>query len=128
MISFCAHCWAEIDAREPLCPRCEVDLTGDTRSYEEKLIGALAHPLPEARARVCWLIGENRVCEAVPSLIHLAEHDPDLFVRKGALEALGAFDEPASVTVLRAVSRTPNRLLARTAWRSLRRIAPSEAG
>ena len=88
MIAFCTHCWAEIAATLHQCPSCGADLNGDTRSYKEKLIGALAHPLPQARARICWLIGENGIASAVPRLMHLAEEDPDLFVRRAAVEGL----------------------------------------
>jgi hypothetical protein len=105
MIAFCTHCWAEIDARLDQCSQCGADLAADSRSYEEKLIGALAHPLPQARARVCWLIGENRISAAAPCLMRLAEHDPDLFVRRAAVEGLGALQGLHSSSLLHTVSK-----------------------
>lgn len=80
------------------------------------------HPLPEARVRICWLIGENRICRAVPNLMKLATEDPDLFVRKSALESLGVLGDPQSAPVLREISRGDNRFLASVASRSLRTI------
>lgn len=122
MIAFCTHCWAEIDSELGQCPHCSTYLGDDRRSYEEKLIAALAHPLPQARARICWLIGKNRIREAVPALMHLLEHDPDLFVRRAAVEGLGALRDPRPISLLRAISKGRNRFLATEAKKSLIRI------
>jgi DNA-directed RNA polymerase subunit RPC12/RpoP len=46
VIAFCARCWAEVDSEERQCSNCGADFGDDTRSYEEKLIAALGHPLP----------------------------------------------------------------------------------
>lgn len=120
MIAFCTHCWAEVDATLDQCPQCGVDLAADSRPYEEKLIGALEHPLPYARARICWLIGENRLASGVPRLMHTVEHDPDLFVRRAAVEALGVLQDPRSSSLLRTISGGKNRLLAAAAKRNLK--------
>jgi hypothetical protein len=120
MIAFCTHCWEEVDTTLDRCPHCGADLAADSRSYEEKLIGALEHPLPQARVRICWLIGDNRIVAAVPRLMHLAEHDPDLFVRRAAVEALGALQDPRSSSLLHTFSEGPDRLIAAAAKRSLK--------
>ena len=101
MIVFCTHCWAEIDSADQRCRYCGVDLSADRRSYEEKLVAALQHPLPEARVRICWLLGENKILHAVSQLIELAEHDKDFFVQSAALEALGAMRYPSALPILR---------------------------
>ena len=88
MIAFCTHCWKEIDAAAAKCAYCDADLTADARTYGEKLLAALEHPLPEVRERVCWLIRENRMRDAIPRLIEVAENDSDLFVRREAQMAL----------------------------------------
>jgi HEAT repeat protein len=122
VIAFCTHCWTELDASIDQCPYCGIDQAADPRSYEEKLLAALEHPLPEARVRICWLIGENTVRAAVPGLIRMAEHDPDLFVQKAAVEALGQLKDQRANPLLRALSGSTNRFLALTAKKSLRRI------
>ena len=122
MIAFCTHCWREVSSKDRVCAGCEADLTLDHRTYEEKLIGALAHPLPAARARICWLIGENHIRQAVPNLMRLATNDPDLFVRKAALEGLGRLRDSRSASLLRTISRSENRFLARAAKKSLNAI------
>jgi hypothetical protein len=88
MIAFCTHCWAEIDATATRCAHCHADLASDSRTYWEKLLAALMHPLPEVRERICWLLGENRIMEAIPHLRGIAENDSDLFVRRAARAAV----------------------------------------
>ncbi len=90
MIAYCTHCWREVSSEDKVCSGCKADLTLDHRTYEEKLIGAFVRPLPEARERICWLIGEKHIRQAVSDLMRLATNDPDLFVCKAALEGLGA--------------------------------------
>jgi HEAT repeat protein len=126
MIAFCTHCWREVSTQDRVCAGCEADLTLDRRTYEEKLIGALAHPLPAARARICWLIGENHIHQAVPDLMRLATYDPDLFVRKAALEGLGTLCDSRSAPLLRTISKSENRFLAAAANRSLDAITRGE--
>ena len=88
MIAFCTHCWAEIDAAVTRCAHCNADLTSDPRTYSEKLVAALEHPMPEIRERICWLIGENKISGAIPYLVKVAGHDSDLFVGRAARAAL----------------------------------------
>ena len=119
MIAFCTHCWAEIDDALNVCSTCGEDLTSDPRTYEQKLVAALEHPLPAARVRICWLIGENKIQLAVPDLMKIAECDPDIFVRRAALEALAVLRDPRAAPLLEAISRSDNRFLAAVARRSL---------
>jgi hypothetical protein len=120
VIAFCTHCWAEIDSRIESCPSCGIDLSVDVRSYEDKIIAALGHPLPQARARICWLVGENRIRSVLPRLMEMAQNDPDIFVQKAAVEALGAFDDRRSDSLLRAISAGNDRFLASAAITCLR--------
>lgn len=120
MIAFCTRCWTEIDDRVEECPACGVNQTSDLRTYDEKIVDALRHPLPQARARICWLIGENCIREAVPRLMDIAESDPDIYVQKAAVEALGAIGDSRSDKFLRSMSRGQNRLLAVAASKGLR--------
>lgn len=120
MLAFCTRCWAETDDRVDLCPFCGADQTSDPRTYVEKIVAALQHPLPQARARICWLIGENRIHAAVPQLMEIAEGDPDIYVQKAAVDALGTISDPRSNALLRTISENNNRFLAVAAGESLK--------
>ena len=58
----------------------------------------------------------------------LAKDDPDLFVRKAAVESLGAVGDPKSTTLLRAISKCENRFLASVAIKSLLVVRRGEGG
>ncbi len=119
MIAFCTHCWAEIDDQVNSCPGCGADQSFDTRSYEEKIVAALRHPLPAARARICWLIGETRIRDGVTELMALAKSDPDVYVQKAAIEALGTIGDTQSTILLREIGKGKNRFLAAAANKSV---------
>lgn len=89
MTVFCLRCWNEADSANQTCPHCGARLDVDERPYADKLVAALDHPLPEARARLSWLVGENGIEEAAGKLMSMVRKDPDLFVQRAAVEALG---------------------------------------
>lgn len=95
MLAFCTRCWSEMSAKDTVCPRCGARVDDDPRSFEQKLIAALEHPLPETRSRICWLLGQKRANWAVSHLIEMLK-DGDLFVRVAALRALGEIGDPSA--------------------------------
>lgn len=122
MVVFCIHCWRETDSSLEKCPYCGADLALDRRSYEEKLTGALDHPLPEARVRTCWLIALNNVKAAVPKLISVVERDPDLFVRRAAVQALGKLHAESAVPLLQSLLKQDDHWMQNEAKKSLQQI------
>ena len=104
-----------------MVPGCGANLTLDSRSFERKLVSALDHPLPETRARICWLVGKNHVEDAVEKLMELAQSDPDMFIQRAAVEALGHLSSPAVKEFLRSLVGQENPWLrkpSRTAFAS----------
>ncbi len=122
MIVFCTHCWTETNSSLSRCPKCGADLALDQRSYEEKLVGALDHPLPEARVRTCWLLGTNRIQVASEKLMEMAQEDPDLFVRHAAVQALGYLRAPDIVPFLEELAKQDDRWMVREIRDSLERL------
>jgi hypothetical protein len=122
MIVFCTECWHETDSSQQTCPRCGADLAVNPHSYAEKLTSALGHPLPEARVRACWLIGLNNVQAATPKLMSLVEGDPDLFVRRAAVQALGKIHAQAAVPLLQSLIGQEDHQMETEARKSLHHI------
>ena len=122
MIVFCTHCWTETTSDKTTCPHCGADLSLDCRSFEAKLVSALDHPLPEARARICWLVGKNHVEGAVEKLMELVQSDPDMFVRRAAIEALGHLSSTTVKDFLRSLVGKENPWLRETIKDSLRQL------
>lgn len=125
MIAFCTQCWTEVDSKDKRCRHCGMDFSKDSRSYEEKLIAGLDHPLPEARSRMCWLLGDKKIVRAVPRLVEVAQHDEDLFVRRGAIEALGKLYDMRALPPLKQISEGENHFLRTAAKASIANIEGS---
>jgi hypothetical protein len=122
MIVFCTECWHEADSSQQLCPRCGADLAINSHTYEEKLASALDHPLPAARVRACWLIGLNNVQSAARKLMSLVEGDPDLFVRRAAVQALGKIHARDAVPLLQSLVGHEDHCMEAEARKSLHHI------
>ncbi len=99
MLAFCTRCWSQISARDVVCPECGARVDEDPRSFEQKLEAALGHPLPQTRARICWVLGQKRATWAVPHLIRMLG-DNDLFVCIAALRALGEIGDDSALPAL----------------------------
>lgn len=111
MIAFCTCCFTEIDAECQRCPNCRADLGADSQFYEKNPIAALAHALPDAGARIYWLLfGENNIRPAVPDLRHGVGQEPDLFMQKSAIEALAAQRDPRSHSLFHVIGEETNYL------------------
>lgn len=125
MIIFCTHCWAETTSENSTCPYCGADLELDSRSFETKLVSALDHPLAEARVRMCWLVGKNHIEPAVEKLMTMAQRDPDMFVRRAAVEALGHLRSPQVEPFLNSLLKQDDPWLRITVRESLERLHQS---
>lgn len=119
---FCTQCWTQSDASAVTCPKCGAALAADERSYEEKLLRSLDHPIKEVRLRACWLIGEKELEAAADKLMATATNDVDMFVRHAAIQALGHLHSPAIAEFLEAQLRTDDRWMEVDVKKSLNRL------
>lgn len=103
---FCPSCWAPAPETGP-CPRCGADAEREwtAKDYVAKLRAALHHREPTTPLRAAWVLGRLQSREAVVDLMELAEHSPDLFLRRAAIEALGWIGGPESLPLLRMLAR-----------------------
>lgn len=121
MFAFCTRCWSEISARDLICAKCGAMVDDDSRTYEQKLVAALNHPLSETRARICWMLGQNKVVGAVPHLLHILV-DPDLFVRVAALQALGEIGDERALPALERFAADKSVLIRAAAQEAVKQI------
>ena len=70
---YCPSCFRRVAADTPRCPHCTAILSDlDRRSYRERLITALNHPLAEVRMRAIIALGLRRQVAAVNPLLACA--------------------------------------------------------
>jgi len=121
MLVFCTRCWSEMSSKDAECSHCGARVDDDPRSFGQKLVAALEHPLPETRSRICWILGQKRATWAVPHLIRMLK-DSDLFVRVAALRALGDIGDSSAGTALEEACRDEKPLVRIVAQGALQQI------
>lgn len=129
MRAYCTTCWAEVSADERRCPECGAAQMDDPRTFDQKLVAALNHPLPETRGRICRLIGQRGMRDAFSDLVHRLD-DADLHVRMAAVLALGDLGDERALPLLERASVDRSFLIRRAAQQALRRLgsgAPATA-
>lgn len=122
MIVFCTHCWRETTSEKTVCPFCGSRLDVDPRSFESKLVSALDHPLPETRVRICWLVAKNHINVAAEKLMSMAKNDPDMFVRRAAVEALSQLSSADIEPFLQSLLAENNAWLRHSIEEGLRQV------
>lgn len=116
MTWFCPSCFEEVAAGAERCPACGTRLDRDERSYEDKLVAALSHPVRDRRIVAAELLGRIGARRAVPRLAELAEGEEDPYLQAAAARALARID-PRHPLVRRLASAGP--VLARAALREV---------
>ena len=113
---FCLECFAELDAGASHCPQCGASV-GDSDVYEEKLIRALSHRLPDRQVLAARILGELRSHAAIPRLAAVADDPSDAYLAAEAARALALID-PDHPVVRRLGASGP--VLSRTAVREVK--------
>ena len=75
MTYFCPACWKILPASIKICPFCGCDMAAETRSYPQRLIGALHHPVPETRELAAEILGELQYRPAIAPLLARAKEE-----------------------------------------------------
>jgi len=87
MYYFCPNCWENIPEGEQVCPKCGFRLDDFTNyEYEEKLIAALRHPVPERRIMAAQVLGMRESQKAIPEFRKiLSGDDTDYYFLRAVL-------------------------------------------
>lgn len=97
---YCPDCFAEVAREAARCPRCGADLANPGRDYEQSLIKALRHPLPDRQLLAAQVLGARRARQAVPRLIEVIQETRDPYLAAEAITALARIGDPAGLAVV----------------------------
>lgn len=87
--AFCPACWGTLSSIDTRCRECGAEIEAlSSRSYPEKLLAALDHPIGDVRERAAKLLGEVGEREAREPLIRIATESRDKYLAATALESL----------------------------------------
>ncbi len=117
MIFFCPACWKEVWKDDTTCPHCGSDVSEyDQKSFNEKLIQALGHPIWETAGIAVWILGERKTVEAVVPLMRLFDVTENPFLQR---EILGALDKIGTEDALNFIMKSLDHhvsMVRRRAW------------
>jgi HEAT repeat protein len=114
---FCPSCWAEIQEDVAVCPSCGFALEGfDRLDYEQKLMNAAFHPIPETRSMAVRILGMLGTPRALPVMERiLNEEENDIYLLYQVLEALARIPGQESEQLLGTTLNHPKRLVSQRA-------------
>ena len=101
LIQFCSNCWAENLFGSTVCDRCGTPLSEtEPIFYDQKLMRALHHPIPETREMAARLLGQRRDRHALPVLMTSLLEETDIGVLCTISIALGQLGDCQAVSSL----------------------------
>ncbi len=112
LIQYCSNCWAENTIDATVCDRCGTSLS-DTEAifYDQKLMRALHHPVPETREMAAMLLGQRQDQHALPVLMSRLLEETDIGVLCAIGKALGQLGDCRAVASLSKRLAQPNALV-----------------
>lgn len=75
--------------------------------YEDKLLAALDHHIPDHQMTAIRVLGELCSARAIPAFERLLAQGADIYVRRGIAGALARIDSPESVALLHRLALAP---------------------
>jgi len=104
MVYFCQNCFKEIPPDATLCPFCGADIKKyDLQTFEDKLIHALHHPLPDTVNIAITVLGNIQSRKAVKPLKELFNKTSDPYIQKEILDALFAIGTKESIRFVKTM-------------------------
>lgn len=104
---YCPKCWTTIEDIELTCPNCGYDMEEFKRlSYEDKLLVALNHPVPERRMMAAQILGNMRSQRALNEFLKIVTSgNTDYYFLRAVLLATAKINHPDRQLILQKASQ-----------------------
>lgn len=104
---YCPNCWTIVQEDQQVCPNCGYVLEQfEKQSFEDKLLAALHHTVPERRIMASQILGNRGSQKAVPEFRKIIESgEEDYFILRAILMAVAKIDHPDRDAILQAAAR-----------------------
>jgi len=111
---YCPHCWAELEAKQSTCPVCGYVVEEfNSLSFEDKLIAALHHVVPERRIMAAQILGNIHSQRAISEFERILESGEDnYYLLRAVLLGLVKIDHPKRKLLLEKAREHPSVLVA----------------
>jgi HEAT repeat protein len=126
---YCPKCWQAVSELDETCPACayHLDLFQEI-PYEEKLLSALQHPVPERRIMAAQILGalhSSRALEAFQAV--LADGSADYYLLRAVLLAAAQIEHPLRTSLLQKAQGHASHLVAQLAEELLEKMPAGPA-
>ena len=104
---YCPKCWSVVDKSGQACPHCGYILENfDDLTYEDKLLAALHHSIPERRIMAAQILGNLKSQRALPEFLKIIlAGEEDYFFLRSILLATARISHPGRMKILKEASR-----------------------
>ncbi len=122
---YCPSCWEIVEQTAQRCPHCGFDLTKFNQlAFEDKLLAALRHSVPERRIMAAQILGNIGSHRALPEFYDLVDRqEMDYFFMRAVLLAAAKIDHPDRGRILRKACEHPSELIANLAKELIKQIS-----
>jgi HEAT repeat protein len=126
---YCPHCWTILDENDQVCPKCGYVIKDyQELSYEDKLLNALHHPVPERRIIAAQVLGILKSQRALIEFLKILEsEEEDYFILRSILLAAAKINHPNRIILLHKASQHPSALVRRLAGGILDQLSSGQA-
>ncbi|HZU68755.1 MAG TPA: HEAT repeat domain-containing protein [Ktedonobacteraceae bacterium] len=101
LVQFCPKCWAANVIDATTCEQCNESFAqNEPVFFDQKLLWALQHPIPETRELAAILLGQRRERQAIPFLMSRFSEETDIGVLCAICKALGELGNCQAVDAL----------------------------
>ncbi|HVB23842.1 MAG TPA: HEAT repeat domain-containing protein [Ktedonobacteraceae bacterium] len=112
LMQYCPDCWAGNLIGDTMCDHCGASLSeNEAILYEQKLMRALHHPVPETRELAAALLGQSRDHRTLPVLLSCLLEETDVGVLCSISKALGQLGDCQAVAELAKRLAQPDALV-----------------
>jgi hypothetical protein len=114
---YCPNCWQTVNERDERCPACGFILERyDEMAFEDKLLTALHHSVPERRIMAAQILGNLKNRRALPEFEKIVRSgEGDFFFLRAILQATAKIDHPDRNKILFEASHHSSTLVSQLA-------------
>ncbi|HQP62078.1 MAG TPA: HEAT repeat domain-containing protein [Anaerolineaceae bacterium] len=122
---YCPNCWTRITEKIHICPSCGYVLDAfDQLAFEDKLLHALHHPIPERRMMAAQILGNLESQRAIPAFLEILQsEETDYFFLRTVLLAVVKIQHPMRTVLLEQAVNHPSTLVSNLAKHLLEQLS-----
>ncbi len=110
---YCPNCWTIVKKDQRVCPNCGFVLDQfEKQTFEDKLLAALYHTVPERRIMAAQILGNRGSQKAVAEFRKIIEsNEEDYFFLRAVLLAVSKINHPDRDSILQIAAHHPSELV-----------------